>query len=124
MVNPKTAAKVGIFSFFVLLLIAFLIVWQSSIFLRASGNNFTGVFEGINGLLEGAPVRYRGFKVGYVAKIIPEIEDIKVEFWVNSDLKIPEGSTLKIAFDGLIGEKYLEIVANTKSRDEFFKTWV
>jgi ABC-type transporter Mla subunit MlaD len=114
-VNPKSAAKVGTFSLFILILIAFLMVWQSGIFLKATGYQLIGEFENVNGLLDGAVVRYRGYKVGAVSHVKPGPKSIKVYFLIKSDIQIPEGSSLRVVFDGLVGEKYLDIKANSKN---------
>lgn len=36
-------------------------------------------------------------------------------FWINDDVEVPENSRLRIVFDGLIGEKYVDIQPNVES---------
>ena len=62
--------------------------------------------------MENAVVKYRGFPVGRVTKIFPNTKNIEVYFFVDSRFQIPLGSTVKIVFDGLVGEKYMEIIPN------------
>lgn len=109
MMPDKTAFKVGLVSFFLALSIAALVIWKSSLFLKASGYQLVGEFNNVGGLLTGAQVRYRGYKVGKVFKVEPLKNSIKVYFWVESGLEIPKGSILRVVFDGLVGEKYLAI---------------
>jgi len=61
-------------------------------------------------LLEGSDVRYRGYRVGKVLRIIPGVEDTKIYMTIAGGIKVPVGSTLRVAFDGLIGQKFVEIV--------------
>lgn len=105
--------KVGLFVFAMLLSIACLLVWKSSILSRANGTEVVGTFQNISGLLDGANVRYRGYSIGKVSKITPLPKEILVQFWIDPSIKIPKGSHLRIAFDGLIGEKYVEVMPNT-----------
>jgi ABC-type transporter Mla subunit MlaD len=112
----KNAFKVGVISGIMIILIAMLLIWKSGIFLRAAGYELIGEFPGINGLLKGAEVRYRGFKVGKVAKVFPGPKNIKVNFWIKSGVKVPDGSMLRVVFDGLIGEKYIDIRPNTDTK--------
>jgi ABC-type transporter Mla subunit MlaD len=114
--NSKSALKVGVFTFIALILIAVLMIWQSGIFLRATGYQLIGEFNDVNGLLDGSVVRYRGYKVGNVEKIIPGPKSIKVYFWLESHIKIPTESKLRIIFDGLIGEKFLDIKAHPENK--------
>ena len=118
--SDRTAFKVGIFSFFMAILIALLMIWKSGIFIRASGYELLGEFKNINGLLNGAAVRYRGYKVGKVTKFAAGTKLITVHYFVKSGVEIPVGSTLRIVFDGLIGEKYIDIQPNQET-DELVK---
>jgi phospholipid/cholesterol/gamma-HCH transport system substrate-binding protein len=107
--------KVGISVSIMIVAIAVLMLWQSGLLIQATGYKLIGKFNVINGLLNGAEVRYRGYKVGTVFDIQPNPETIDVTFYVDGDIKIPEGSTLRVIFDGLIGEKYIDIQPNTEA---------
>ena len=89
-----------------------LVLWKNSVFTRVKSYELIGEFEAINGLLENAIVKYRGYPIGRVTKIAPYQKNIQVHFFVQEDYKIPKGSTVKIIFDGLVGEKYMEIIPN------------
>lgn len=111
----RTETKVGIFSFVAIVILTLGIVWKSSILLRANGYMLVGSFQTVNGLLPGAEVRYRGYLIGYVSKIKPNPKSIKVYMFVRKGIKISEGSNLRVDFDGLIGEKYMNVIPNAKS---------
>ncbi|MEI7941978.1 MAG: MlaD family protein [Candidatus Riflemargulisbacteria bacterium] len=109
----KIETKVGLFVFFALLVLSVGIIWKSSLLLRANGYVIIGSFDSVNGLLPGAEVRYRGFLVGTVSGIDPDPYTISVKLYVKRGINITEGSSLRVDFDGLIGEKYINIIPNT-----------
>ena len=103
------AFKVGLTTATLLILIAALLIWKSSLFLKMTGNEIVGEFQNIGGLFEQADVRYRGYSVGKVFKIEPQETTVKVRFWIRNDIDIPKDSKLRIIFDGLVGQKYIDI---------------
>lgn len=103
-------AKVGIVALLALIILGTMIVWKGDLFLRAQGYELTGSFSNAGGVMPGAEVRYRGYKVGKVIKIDPSPEDVKVYLIIQPNIKVPEGSSLRVAFDGLIGQKFVEIM--------------
>ncbi len=113
------ALKVGIATFLMLAAIAGLLIWKSSLLLKITGYELIGSFENVAGLLPGANVQYRGYTVGKVARVIPGPRDIKVYFWIEKEVHIPHDSTLKVIFDGLIGERFLTIIPDKKSTNYY-----
>lgn len=112
--------KIGLLTFAALLLVAILLMWKGDILLKSHGYRLTGIFENVGGLQEGAEVRYRGFKVGKVNKVLPDPTTTRVNFIIDSSVKIPADSALRIAFDGLIGQKYIELMPGESK--EFVKS--
>lgn len=106
-------AKVGIVTVLALLTLAMMIVWKGDLLLRASGYTLVGVFSNVAGLMEGSDVRYRGYKIGKTLKVEPTPTNTFVSMNIDSKIKVPQNSGLRIAFDGLIGQKYLEIMPGT-----------
>ena len=98
-----------------------LILWKNSFFSKVKSYELIGEFESINGLLNNAVVKYRGYPVGRVSKITPKQTTIEVLFFVNESYQIPKGSSVKIVFDGLVGEKYMEILPNP-TRNDFYSS--
>lgn len=96
--------------FFLGLAISSLLIWKSGILIRTSGYELIGDFDNVNGLLVGAQVRYRGYQIGQINKIVPTPTRIEVRFWVRNEISIPQNSYLRVVFDGLVGEKYVNIV--------------
>ena len=106
---------VGLFTSIILFILAFLLIWQSNLFIKVSGYELVGQFDSVGGLLTQSEVRFRGYRVGRVIDIQPKRDAILVRFSVMNDVQIPKGSSLRVIFDGLVGEKYVDIVPNPNS---------
>jgi len=109
----STAAKVGIVTMIGLILIGVVIVWKSEILLVGRGYELIASFDNVEGLTIGSEVRFRGSKVGKVMKIDPGPYDLKVYSVIEPSIKIPSDSTLRVAYDGIVGMKFLEIRPGT-----------
>ena len=105
----------GLISLLLIAAIGVLIIWKNSLFQRVTSYQLVGEFSSISGLLENSLVKYRGYPVGRVTKIYPNPKNIEVYFFIDSDYQIPVGSTVKIVYDGLVGEKFVEIIPNKSS---------
>ncbi|MCX5749291.1 MAG: MlaD family protein [Candidatus Saganbacteria bacterium] len=101
--------KVGIVVSIAILLLGAIVTWKSAILMRFTGYEMIGSFENIEGLTTGSEIRYRGFKVGKVMRIDPGTEDIRIYCNIDNSIKFPADSTLRVAFDGLVGMKFLEV---------------
>lgn len=110
--DQKKSIIVGIFTCLLLVLVGLLILWKSDLRYRASGYKLVGTFENLGGLLKGADIRYRGYRVGRVSDVHPGPTEILVDIWIDKEIKIPVGSQAKILFNGLVGENYLSIELN------------
>jgi phospholipid/cholesterol/gamma-HCH transport system substrate-binding protein len=108
---------VGFVSIALFACIAVLMLWKSNVVNHMSSYSLKGHFQTVNGLLPQAVVKYRGYTVGRVTAIVPTPTQIIVHFYVHSQHSIPQGSSLKIVFEGLVGEKYIEIIPNTESSE-------
>src|SRR3989338_9199959 len=99
----STAVKVGVITLVGLVLIGLVIIWKTEIFLVGRGNEVIASFENVEGLTIGSEVRFRGSKVGKVMKIDPGPYDIKVFSLIDRNIKMPSDSTLRVAYDGIVG---------------------
>lgn len=113
----ERATRVGAISAVLIVAIGSLILWKSDIKYRASGYKLIGKFDHVAGLLQGADVRYRGYKVGRVSEISPQPDTIVVEIWVKRNVDVPVNSMLRIQFDGLVGENFVDIAPNLDSNE-------
>jgi len=96
-----------------LTVLALVIVWKTEIFKMREGYVLTGSFNSIEGLTIGSEVRFRGLKVGKVNRIDPGPYDIRIYSVIEQRIKIPSDSSLRVAYDGIVGLKYLEIKPGT-----------
>jgi len=114
--KTKLELKVGIFVF-VGVIILFTFVFSIGKF-RAwtKGYRINCVFNFVNGVKIGAPVRFAGVDTGEVKRIqlvfVPQESKTKVKVvcWVRNKIKIPQDSTVWVNTLGLLGEKYIEII--------------
>lgn len=105
-----TAIKLGIFALVLLLFTAVIIVVFGQIrFDRTNG--YSAIFSNASGLREGQFVRASGVEVGKVSKV--ELQDggrlARVDFDVERDLELFQGTTASIRYLNLIGDRYLEL---------------
>ncbi|MFH1684123.1 MAG: MlaD family protein, partial [Candidatus Margulisiibacteriota bacterium] len=109
----STAAKVGILTIVALIALGMVSIWKTDLFMVREGYDMLGEFISVEGLTVGSEVRYRGLKVGKVLKIDPGPLDIKINSVIDKKIKFPADSYLRVAYDGIVGQKYLEIAPGT-----------
>ena len=69
----------------------------------------TLAFQNVDGLLEGAPVRYAGVNVGNVTAVQLASYAVLVKVSLDRELLIPADSEFVIATSGVLGDKYIAI---------------
>ncbi|MCM8800969.1 MAG: MlaD family protein [Candidatus Omnitrophica bacterium] len=108
--------KVGIFVFVGLIILATFVLLIGNFKTWTSGYRINFVFNFVNGVKIGAPIRFAGVDVGEVRQIRfifnPKESKTKVniEGWINKEVMIPRDSTVWVNTLGLLGEKYIEIM--------------
>ncbi|OGI03240.1 MAG: hypothetical protein A2X42_11565 [Candidatus Margulisbacteria bacterium GWF2_38_17] len=118
--NLSNATKVGIVTFLSVIILVVGLLWKSGLYIKAYGYRIYGNFETVSGLLLSSQVRYRGYLVGFVEKIEPQTRRIRVSLIIKRGVVLPASSRLRVSFDGLIGEKYMDILAEVPT-DEVLK---
>lgn len=108
--------KVGIFVFIGLIILAVFVLSIGGFKTWSSGFHVDFLFNFVNGVKVGAPIRFAGVDVG-VVKQIKFVESqqegrtrIKLIGWVRKGADIPIDSSVWINTLGLLGEKYVEII--------------
>lgn len=78
---------------------------------KVDGYELTAVFGRADGVSPGTEVRLSGIKVGSVLDIQldPDTYEAIMRFNIRQSVKIPEGSSVKVLADGLLGDSYLSI---------------
>ncbi|HVE66760.1 MAG TPA: MlaD family protein [Thermoanaerobaculia bacterium] len=107
----STAAKVGAFFLIVLAITGFLI-WKIEDLRIGKGKptKVTVEFKDVAGLDEGTAVRVAGVRVGKVIKIRLVDGKALVDIELDRDVALRQGASASIESQGLLGEKYVELV--------------
>jgi phospholipid/cholesterol/gamma-HCH transport system substrate-binding protein len=88
-----------------------ILLWLNRI--SPGNNSYKAIVEFANagGMQKGAPVRYRGVKVGSISQVITGANAIDVEIEINDPkLKIPADSKVEANQSGLISESIIDII--------------
>jgi hypothetical protein len=79
-------------------------------------NDYQIFLQDVDGLIVGSPVRMMGIEVGHVTKIKPTNDEVYVKFILtNSDVYIPQGTSVTVEFSGMAGSKSLELYLPQKN---------
>lgn len=114
--KSKLELKVGLFVLTGLIILTAFILLIGNFKTWSSGYRVSFLFNFVNGVKIGAPVRFAGVDVGEVKqiKLLPFAQGAKarakIVCWVKEEVKIPLDSTVWVNTLGLLGEKYLEIM--------------
>jgi len=75
-------------------------------------NHYYAIYKDVGGLVVSNPVLIKGYKVGQVRTIqynFADDEPFVVEIAVNKDIKLPKGTVLALADEGLLGGKMIDV---------------
>jgi phospholipid/cholesterol/gamma-HCH transport system substrate-binding protein len=114
--KTKLELKVGIFVFVGVIILSAFVLSIGKFRTLTSGYRVNFIYNFVNGVKIGAPVRFAGVDVGEVKMIkfifVPEEQKTKIHIvcWISKDIKIPTDSTIWVNTLGLLGEKYVEIM--------------
>jgi phospholipid/cholesterol/gamma-HCH transport system substrate-binding protein len=128
--QTKLELKVGIFVFIGLAILVVFVLSIGGFKTWRSGYRVNLIFNFVNGVKLGAPVRFAGVDVGEVKKINLQHKpqqnhtNVCLEVWIRDTVHLPADSTVWINTLGLLGEKYVEIMpgkdyANTIKENQF-----
>ena len=114
--KTKLEMKVGIFVFVGLIILVIFILSIGGVKTWASGYKVNFIFNFVNGVKTGAPVRFAGVDSGVVKSIKVFYDSknlstkVRITCWVNRNANIPLDSKIWVNTLGLLGEKYIEII--------------
>jgi len=114
--KTKLEMKVGVFVFIGLIILVVFVLSIGGVKTWTSGYKVSFIFEFVNGVKSGAPVRFAGVDSGVVRKIVffrePDKLKTKVRVicWLKKGVNIPLDSKIWVNTLGLLGEKYIEIM--------------
>jgi phospholipid/cholesterol/gamma-HCH transport system substrate-binding protein len=110
--NLSAEAKVGLVSIVGAVILVFMVMWVGHLDFNDKGYPVQAVFRQVDGLVEGNPVRYAGVEIGKITQVAVIPQGVLVKMQLRPGITIPEGSKFTISSQGLLGEKYIEIIPN------------
>lgn len=111
-----TEVKVGIAVLAGILLLTYMTFTVGGFaFLREDGYHLNAVFPSASGLDRRAPVRVSGVEVGQVDSIELVEGGARVILRIESEVKIRKGGHTAIRSEGLLGDRFIEIVPGNES---------
>ncbi|MFA5095737.1 MAG: MlaD family protein [Candidatus Omnitrophota bacterium] len=114
--KTKLEMKVGIFVFVGLIILVIFVLSIGGVKTWTSGYKVNFIFNFVNGVKHGAPVRFAGVDSGVVRNIVFFREGdglknkVRVTCWLRRQVNVPIDSTIWVNTLGLLGEKYIEIM--------------
>ena len=79
-------------------------------------------FLKVGGIMIGNDVKLSGVKIGVVSDVkLDEEYFAEVEFEIYSEIKIPEETTIEVASDGILGNKYLSLTPSNRDSKNFLE---
>jgi phospholipid/cholesterol/gamma-HCH transport system substrate-binding protein len=118
MITREQKTRLGLFLLITILtLVATLALFLAPRF-KDKGDDYLVRFRGVsvNGLNVGGSVKYQGVEIGRVSEIIVDPDDINavlVRFWVRAFFPMKENMEAKLQYQGITGNRYLEISGGT-----------
>jgi len=120
--KTKLELKVGVFVFAGVIILAMFVLSIGKYRTWTSGYRVNFVFNFVNGVKVGAPIRFAGVDVGEIKAIkfyfSPQEGKTKVYLasWIRHGVMIPLDSTVWVNTLGILGEKYIEIIPGSDYR--------
>ena len=114
--KTKLELKVGVFVFVGIIILAMAVLSIGKFRTWTSGYRVSFIYNFVNGVKLGAPVRFAGVDSGEVRSIkfffVPQEQKTKIKIicWISKDVRVPLDSTIWVNTLGLLGEKYIEIM--------------
>lgn len=90
--------------------------YQTAGMRNVEGYEVKANFDRVDGLLEGSDVRMSGIKIGTVTHqtLDPKTYLAVVTMSIDRKVKLPLDSSAQVASDGLLGDKYLTLIAGAE----------
>ncbi|RUM55915.1 MAG: MCE family protein [Nautilia sp.] len=113
----RTETKIGLFVFLGLLSL-FILSMQVNSFSNFGKKGYT-IYAYINdatGLDKNAKVKLKGVDIGYLEDKKLDNMEVKLKLFIIKGVKIPEGSTISLTQDSMLGSKYIELIPSNSNQ--------
>ena len=111
----KNETVVGIIIFISMVLLFMGLMWLQNYRISGRGYFLTAHFDEVSGLNPGDPVSISGMPIGRVQDMKLEGSRVLVNLWIEGQRSLPRGSRAVIKSQGVMGEKYVDIVMGSSS---------
>ncbi|OGX44749.1 MAG: hypothetical protein A3G38_02610 [Omnitrophica WOR_2 bacterium RIFCSPLOWO2_12_FULL_51_8] len=114
--KTKLEFKVGLFVFIGVVILSTFVLLIGKFETWTAGYRVNFIFNFVNGVKLGAPVRFAGVDVGEVKDLkfffdsIDAKTKVNIVCWIKKQVKIPMDSLVWVNTLGLLGEKYIEVM--------------
>ena len=115
----NSEVKVGAFALGGAVVLAGIITFMGAFSFGKKGYELRVEYPQVSGLMPGHVVRYAGVQVGTVKKLNVSPDKVEVIAEIDENIKIPTGAVFSIAADGIMGEKYVNVVPPKKPGQGF-----
>lgn len=110
----SSEVKVGAFTLGGAVVLAGIITFMGAFTFGRHGYELQIDYPQVSGLMPGHVVRYAGVQVGTVKKIDVEPDGVSVTAEIDDNIKIPHGAVFSIGSDGIMGEKFVNVIPPNK----------
>lgn len=111
--------KVGAFALGGAVVLAGIITFMGAFSFGKKGYELRINYPRVSGLMPGHMVRYAGVQVGAVKEIKVSPDQVEVITEIDDNIKIPQGAIFTIAADGIMGEKFVNVMPPAKPSNGF-----
>ncbi len=106
----SSEVKVGAFTLGGAAVLAGIITFMGAFTFGKNGYELQIAYPQVSGLMPGHVVRYAGVQVGTVKQINVAPDKVEVTAEIDDNIKIPQGATFSIGADGILGEKFVNVI--------------
>lgn len=110
----SSEVKVGAFALGGAVVLAGIITFMGAFSFGKKGYELQIDYPQVSGLMPGHVVRYAGVQVGTVKRINVAPDKVEVIAEIDDNIKIPKGALFGIASDGIMGEKFVNVMPPKK----------
>ncbi len=102
------SARIGLAAVLVVILVAGIVMITRTMD-SVSRTHVTGYFANSNGLFVGDEVRILGVPVGKIDKIEPQVERVKIEFWIDDKYQVPANANAVVLAPSLVTARAIQL---------------
>lgn len=103
-------------------LLAGIITFLGAFSFSGGGYELQISYPQVGGLMPGHVVRYAGVQVGTVKTVNVHGDSVDVVADINKDIKIPQGAAFSLGSDGILGERFVDVLPPAKMTGQYMQS--